>query len=118
MIGREAYFSLEGRPHYNEDDMYFYDAPIARDLALYPPTFIVNNINLVETYDVKEIYTYVSELFANKSADFRNELIDLALTKLQDNVNLSVKTAVELAFKEINHIYGGSASDLINEELV
>ena len=149
-MSREAYFSSEGRAHFNEDDMLFYSVPWAVDLAPYPPTFIkynkksikaptmyetpqmethttlkpstpntINyNINIVETYDVNEIYDYVSTLFDNKTATFIDDLTQLAIEKLRENINLTVKEAVDLAFSEINHIYGGSASDLINEEVV
>ena len=35
---------------------------------------------------------------------------------MRENINLSVAEAVEAAFNDITAIYGGSASDLINND--
>lgn len=113
-MSREAYFCSEGRPHYNEDDLCGYTAPYARDLTPIPPTLITYNVNITQTYDVKEIQDYATELFENKMSNFIQELSELALAKMQENLNLSAQNAVELAFSELTHIYGGSATELIN----
>ena len=107
----QEYLSSEGRPHYNLD----WDCSNPRyvDWRITPPTFINYNVKVIQKYDVKEIYDYVMQLCNNRDERFRNELINLTLDILRANVNISVATAVERAFNELNVVYGGSASELV-----
>jgi len=72
------YLSSEGRFHGNTEENRSYPLKYI-NWKFIPPTFVTYNVNLVETYDVKEIEDYVSKLFDNKTSDFKNELIELAL---------------------------------------
>ena len=106
------YLSSEGRPHYNTERDF--SNPRYVDWIIIPPTFIAYNTFTKKIENIDEVKDYLSKLFNDKTEDFTNQVLELALNKMKDDLNLSIKEAIELALDEITVVYGGSASDVID----
>lgn len=113
---KDRYLSSETYPHYSTELDNSNPRYPTTNWRVTPPTFVTYNVNLVETYDVQEIRDYVLNLVDQKTAQFIDDVTTLALDKMKDNINISVAEAVEEAFNDITAVYGGSASDLVEEE--
>lgn len=106
------YLSSEGRPHYNTERDF--SNPRYVDWVITPPAFFSCNTFIKKIENIDEVKDYLSKLFNDKTEDFTNQVLELALNKMRDNLNLSIKEAIELVIDEITIVYGGSASDVIN----
>lgn len=108
------YLSSEGRFHYNTEEEDFSNL-LHIDLTPIPPTFITYDIKVTQTYNPEEIREYVLAMFNDKTEEFTTELVELTTATLQAHMDLSIKEAVELALAELTSVYGGSASDVMDE---
>lgn len=88
-----------------------------------PPTFVTYNVTvddstLHEVYR-EEIEETVRRLLADASEEqiaiILNEVLNNVESKMQEDIHLSVDAAIEAAFEDFNNVYGGSASEVINE---
>ena len=106
------YLSSEGRPHYNTERDF--SNPRYVDWIIIPPTFVSYNTFTKKIENIDEVKDYLSKLFNDKTEDFINQVLELALNKMKNDLDLSIKEAIELAIDEITIVYGGSASDIID----